>query len=77
MHLLKNSNLSRFLIFVLILSFFPEDEKKKKQLANVVSVRNERTSRPYSNIVRSETGLPVNFTEWVLIQTSFIEFITL
>ena len=63
MHLLKNSNLSRFLIFVLILSFFPEDEKKKKQLANVVSVRNERTSRPYSNIVRSETGLPVNFTE--------------
>ena len=48
--------------------------KKARQCS---SVCNERKPRPYCNIVRSKTGLPVDFTEWVLIQTSFIEFITL
>ena len=52
---MKNSNLSWFLFFVLVLSFFSRGCK----LVNIVTVRWERKPRSYSNIVRSETELPI------------------
>ena len=58
-HLAKNTNLSRFLLFVLVLSFSPEDVKSRQYSFGAPGTQ----PRSYSNIVRSETEPPVNFTE--------------